>query len=66
MTKVPGYMIRIGGAVEIRCMTLVAISIMQLIVAIHMARLARCCNVSTSQREDRCAMVERCRVPVRC
>ena len=66
VTEVPRNMIRICCLLELLLMALVAIRVMQLVVAIHMARLARCCNVSTGQREECRAMVKRCRVPVRC
>jgi len=59
-------MIRIGDPLEIRLMALVAIRVVQLIVPVHVTRLARCRCVSTSQREERCAMIERRWTPRRC
>jgi hypothetical protein len=58
MTEVAGDMIRIGRVAEVRCMTLVAIRVMQLVVATHMARLALHSNMGPGQREQRCAVIE--------
>jgi len=66
MTEVASYMVRICRLLKLRRMALVTIRVMQLVVAVHMARLARCCNMSTSQREERRAMVECCRAPSCC
>ena len=60
------HMIWICDTLKIRLMTLVAIGVMQLVVAIHVARLARRRCVSTCQREGRRAMIKRRRTPSCC
>ena len=66
MTEQLRHMIWIRDPLEIRLMTLVTVRVMQLVVTIHVARLARCCNVSTRQREERRVMIECRRAPSRC
>ena len=66
VTEIPRHVVRVCRLLELLLMALVAIRVMQLVVPIHVARLACCCNVGTCQREERCAVVECCRVPVRC
>jgi hypothetical protein len=46
VTEIACDVIRVCRLLELRLMTLVAVCIMQLVVAIHMARLARRCDVS--------------------
>jgi hypothetical protein len=62
--EVPRHVVRVRCAVKVRRMTLVTIRVMQLVVPIHMARLARCCNVGTCQREERRVMVKCRTTPV--
>jgi hypothetical protein len=64
--EVPRHVVRIRCAVKVRRVTLVTIRIMQLVVAIYMARLTRCCNVGTRQREERRAVIKRRWLPHRC
>jgi len=66
VAEVPGYVIRIRRLLEIRRMTLIAVSVLNLIVAVHVARLARCCSVRAREREIRARMIERRRSPCRC
>jgi len=56
-------MIWICNTLKIRLMTLVTVCVVQLVVAIHVTRLARRCYVNTSQREERRVMIERRRTP---
>jgi len=58
VTEVPSDMVRIRSTIEIRCMTLIAISVCQLVVSIHMTCLALGSNVSPCQREVRCRMIK--------
>jgi len=64
VTETSGHMVRVGRSVEVSCMALVAISIRQLIVAVHVARLTRSSCVCTGQREIRRRMVEGCGTPI--
>ena len=64
--EVAKHMIWIRGLGEPGLMALVTVCKMQLVVAVHVTRLARCCNVSAGQREERRAMVECCRAPSCC
>ena len=65
VAEVPRHVIGIRCAVEIRCMALVAIRIMQLVIAIGVTRLALHCDVRPSQREQ-CRTVVKCRAsPIR-
>jgi len=66
VTEVARNVVRVRCLLKFRRMTLVAIRVVQLVVAVHMARLARCRNVGTRQREERRVMVECCRTPSRC
>lgn len=66
VTEVSGHMVWICRLLEIRRMTLIAVSVLNLIVAVHVARLARCCSVRTREREIRARMIERRRSPCRC
>jgi len=63
VTEVPRYVIRVRRLLKLLLMTLVAIRVMQLVIAIHMARLTRCRNVSTRRREERRVMIECCWTP---
>ena len=65
MTEVSRHVIRIGCLLELCLMTLEAVHVMQLVVSIHVARLARCRYVGTCQREECRVMVKRRRIPVR-
>jgi hypothetical protein len=57
--------VRVGSLLVLRLMTLVAIAIHKLVVAVRMTRLTLRGNMSTSQRKSRGSVVE-CRVaPVR-
>jgi len=47
VTKVAGNMVRICSNIEVRRMTLIAISVCQLVVSIHMTGLTLGRNVST-------------------
>jgi len=64
VAEVTGHMIGIRCAVKISCMALIAISVCQLVISIHVARLALSGNVGTSQREVRCRMIKCCRSPI--
>ncbi len=66
MTEVACYMVRIGCVCEIRLMTLIAIRVHKLVVAIHVTRLALDGNVRPRQWEPGRAMIERRRAPSRC
>jgi hypothetical protein len=58
VAEIACHMIRICCLLEIHLMTLVAIRVVQLVVATGMASLALGCNVSASQDKERCRMVE--------
>ena len=66
MAKQLRDMIRVRDTLKIRLMTLVTISIVQLVVAINVARLAGRSDVSTRQRKERRVMIERRRTPSCC
>jgi hypothetical protein len=59
MTEIPRHVIRICRLLELRRMTLVTIRVMQLIVAVHVARLATRRSVCARQWEQRGAVIER-------
>ena len=59
VTEVARHVVRVCRLLELRLMALVAIGVMQLVVPVHMARLACCCNVCTRQREERRAVIKR-------
>ena len=61
VTEVPCDVIRIRCLLELRLMALVAIRVVQLVVATGMAGLTLRCNVSTRQREQCCIVIE-CRI----
>jgi hypothetical protein len=65
MAEVARNVIRVCRLLELRLMTLVAIRVGQLIVAIGVARLALCCRMSPRQREPRRAVIEGSARPVR-
>jgi len=64
VTEVPRHVIRVRRLLELLLMALVTIRVMQLVVAIHMARLALLCDVRARQREGRRVMIECCIAPV--
>jgi hypothetical protein len=66
VAEVPCHMIRVCCLLELRRVALIAIRVMQLVVPVYVTRLARCCNVSTCQREKRRVMIECCTAPVGC
>jgi hypothetical protein len=59
-------MVRIRHLLVLRLMTLIAIGILQLVVAIHVARLTLLRDVGACQREACAAMVKRRRTPGCC
>jgi len=59
MAEIPRHMIRVRRSVEIRCMTLIAIGVCQLVVSIHMTGLTLGCNVSAGQWEV-CGVMIKC------
>jgi hypothetical protein len=66
VAEVPHHVVRIRCLLEVRRMTLVTIRVMQLVVPVHVARLAWRCCMSACQREERCVMVECRRTPPCC
>ena len=66
MAEISRYMVRRLNTDEIILMTLIAIGVDQLVVAVHVARLALCCYMRPCEWEVGCAMVERCRCPCSC
>jgi hypothetical protein len=58
MTEVSSHVVRIGCTVKVRRMALVAIRIVQLVVAVGMTRLALHGNVRPGQREQCCAVIK--------
>jgi len=66
VTEVAGHVIRIRRSVEVRRVTLVAVRIMQLIIAIHMAIDAGRRHMSTRQSKRRGRVIERRGLPHRC
>jgi hypothetical protein len=56
---------RCRRAGEVCAVTLYAVRVYQLIIAVGMARLAGLCGMSTGQREPRRAVIERGRLPCR-
>ena len=66
MTKSPRSVIRVRRSVEISHVTLVAIGIGELVIAIDVARLALCRHMPARQRELGRAVVKRGRFPSRC
>ena len=63
MTDVVRNVIQSCRLRKISLMTLITICVDKLIIAVRVARLARYRNMRSRQRELRCAMVKRCRLP---
>ena len=58
-------MVGIYRLLEIRCMALIAVRVLELIVAIHVTCLACCGTVRSREREIRRRVIERRRAPRR-
>jgi hypothetical protein len=63
MAQLQCHMIRVGRDCILRCMTLVAIVVGEIIVVVHMTRNTCCCNVSPREREIGVVVIERRRTP---
>jgi hypothetical protein len=65
VTEIPGHMAGIKNNLEIARMALIAISVRELVIPVHMTRLTLGCHVRSRERECCCAMIERRRHPGR-
>jgi hypothetical protein len=66
MTEVSGHVVRIGRLLVFRRVTLIAIGVDKLVVAVDMTRLACRRRVGPCQWEAGCAVIERRRLPRSC
>ncbi len=63
MIEIAKHVVRICRLRKLRCMARIAVRVLQLIIAVHMALLALCCCMTTREWEVRCRVIERCRLP---
>jgi hypothetical protein len=64
MVEIAEHMIWICGLGKLSLVTLVAVSVMQLIITTDMAGLTLRCRMCSRQRKQRRTMVERCSTPI--